>query len=148
MASANRNGKVGIYEAATGTSDLQDRATWNYDWHVDLRDAHGVAAGTTLLDYDLTLETDAFDSQFGFPVPLDLKFGGFIPDNTVLYQSSQNPVFGGTDFDPFVGRKLYSFLYDLDFVDIDVKVEMYKSIFGSRFSLKSLLKRVICTITH
>lgn len=99
-ATPNQNGKVGIYEAATGTSDSQGRATWNYDWHVDLRDAHGVAAGTTLSDYFLTLETDAFSSQFGSPVPIDLTFGGAVPGDTVLYQQSFNPVFGSTGFDP------------------------------------------------
>lgn len=99
-ATANKNGKVGIYEAETGTSDALGRATWNYDWHVDLRNARGVAAGTTLADYDLTLETDMFASQFGFPVPVDLTFGGFVPGNAVLYQSSFNPVFGATGFDP------------------------------------------------
>jgi len=34
------------------------------------------------------------------------------------------------NFDPFIGRKLYSFLYDLDFRNIDVRVETYKLIFG------------------
>lgn len=34
------------------------------------------------------------------------------------------------DFDPFVGRKLYSFLYDLNFENIEVNVEIYKALFG------------------
>ncbi|MBJ6750345.1 methyltransferase domain-containing protein [Geomonas anaerohicana] len=34
------------------------------------------------------------------------------------------------NFDPYVGRKLYSFLYDLGFQDIDVKVEAHHQIFG------------------
>jgi len=34
------------------------------------------------------------------------------------------------DFDPFVGRKLYSFLYDLGFQDIDVRVENHRVVFG------------------
>lgn len=100
MAVPNQNNKVGIYHAATGFSDAQQRATWNYDWHVDLRDAYGVAAGTSLGDYELTLETNIADSTlFGLPLPLDLTFGGFIPDDTVLYQSSQNPKFGNPPFD-------------------------------------------------
>ena len=99
-ATPTKNRKVGIYEAATGFSDENDRATWNYDWHVDLREARGVAAGKTLVDYDLTLETDIADlTVFGFSLPLDLTFGGFIPDDTVLYQSSQNPKFGNPPFD-------------------------------------------------
>ena len=98
MAVPNNNNKVGVYEAAAGFG-VGTRAKWNYDWHVDLRDAFGVAAGTTLADYDLTLETDMFTSLFTFAVPADLTFGGFIPDDTILYQSSQNPDFGNTDFD-------------------------------------------------
>ena len=34
------------------------------------------------------------------------------------------------NFDPYVGRKLYSFLYDLGYEDIDVKVEAHHQIFG------------------
>ena len=101
MAVPNNGNKVGVYESAAGFG-VGTRATWNYDWHVDLRDAFGVAEGTTLADYDLTLETDMFTSLFTFLVPADLTFGGFIPDDTVLYQSSQNPDFGNTDFDASV----------------------------------------------
>ena len=100
MAVPNNNNKVAVYEATGGFSDVQERATWNYDWHVDLRDAFGVARGTTLGDYDLTLETDiATTSLFGFELPLDLTFGGFVPDDTILFQSSQNPKFGNPPFD-------------------------------------------------
>jgi SAM-dependent methyltransferase len=35
------------------------------------------------------------------------------------------------NFDPYVGRKLYSFLYDLGYQDIDVKVEAHHQIFGA-----------------
>ena len=101
-ATPNKNGKVGIYEASTGVSDGLGRATWNYDWHVDLRGARGVARGTTLGDYDLTLETDisSTDTLFGLPVPLDLTFGGAAaPADTVLYQQSFNPKFGNPSFD-------------------------------------------------
>jgi SAM-dependent methyltransferase len=34
------------------------------------------------------------------------------------------------NFDPYIGRKLYSFLYDLGFQEIDVKVEAHHQIFG------------------
>jgi len=34
------------------------------------------------------------------------------------------------DFDPYVGRKLYSYLYDLGYVDIDVEVSAHHLIFG------------------
>lgn len=98
-ANPNRNNMVGVYEAETGFSDDDERATWNYDWHIDLRDAYGVAAGTTLGDYDVTLETDiAEDTLFETALPLDLTFGGLFPD-AILYQSSQNPKFGNPPFD-------------------------------------------------
>jgi len=34
------------------------------------------------------------------------------------------------NFDPYIGRKLYSFLYDLGYMDIDVMVEAHHLIFG------------------
>lgn len=93
-ATRGQGGRVGVYEAEAGYSE-DDEATWNYDWHVDLRDAKGVAKGTTLEDYTLELETDHVQNTlFGFPTPLDLTFGGAVPGDTVLYQSSQNPEFG------------------------------------------------------
>ena len=99
-ATPTKNGRVGIYEAATGVSDDKGRAKWNYDWHVDLREARGVTKGKTLGYYGLTLETDiAAATLFGFPLPLDLTFGGLLPSETVLYQSSQNPKFGNSPFD-------------------------------------------------
>lgn len=104
-ATPNLNGKIGIYQAETGFS-TGTRATWNYDWHVDLRNARGVAAGTTLADYDLNLETDMFSSLFGSPDPADLTFGftdpNFVAPNAVLFQESFNPDFGNSEFDPQV----------------------------------------------
>jgi ubiquinone/menaquinone biosynthesis C-methylase UbiE len=34
------------------------------------------------------------------------------------------------NFDPFIGRKLYSFLYDLDFKDIEVDIRAHHNIYG------------------
>ncbi len=34
------------------------------------------------------------------------------------------------DFDPYAGRKLYSYLYDLQFAEIDVRVDAHHLIFG------------------
>jgi len=94
--------RVGVYESETGFSS-GTRAVWNYDWHVDLRDAKGKLADKTLGDYDLTLETDIAESLFGFPEPVDLTFGGgFGPDNALLFQSSFNPDFGNNTFDATV----------------------------------------------
>jgi hypothetical protein len=104
-ATPSQNGKMGIYQAETGFS-TGTRATWNYDWHVDLRNAQGVAAGTTLDDYDLTLETNMFSSLFGSTVPADLTFGftdpSFVAPNAVLFQESFNPDFGNDEFNPQV----------------------------------------------
>lgn len=92
--------KVGVYEANTGFSS-GTRGTWNFDWHVDLRTAEGVAAGTTLADYDLALEYDFADDIFGLGNPADLAFVG---DNAVLFQGSWNPDFGNDQYDPTVAR--------------------------------------------
>ncbi len=48
------------------------------------------------------------------------------------------------DFDPYVGRKLYSFLYDMGFQDIDVRVENHKVSFGKadQFEVYNMLKKV------
>ena len=59
-----------------------------------------MAAGKSLGDYDLTLETDiAADTLFGQTLPLDLTAGGLVPDDTILYQCAQNPKFGNPPFD-------------------------------------------------
>jgi ubiquinone/menaquinone biosynthesis C-methylase UbiE len=34
------------------------------------------------------------------------------------------------NFDPYVGRKLYSFLYDLEFEEIDIRIDAHHCIFG------------------
>lgn len=95
---ATRKGNKGRYVAPTGFDNppVNDRAEWNYDWHVDLR-----GTGTTLGDYDLTLTQTYTPILFGDAGPFDLTFdGAFTPDNTVLFQESWNPVFGNDIFDP------------------------------------------------
>ena len=79
--------RKGRYEAPIGSeprgpSDPRLVAEWNYDWHVDLR---GAAAGTELGDFDLILNQTFAPSLFGFPNPVDLTFGGFVPNHTVLF---------------------------------------------------------------
>ena len=98
-----------MLNAGVGATGL---ANWNYDWHVDLRNAQGVARGTTLSDYDLTLDTNIATFLFIGPVPIDLTFGGLVPGNAVLYQSSQNPLFGNGEFNPFVAGT-YEFVLTL-----------------------------------
>lgn len=111
-ATASPNGKVGVYQASVGSTG-GNNATWNYDFHVDVSGARGVARGTTLDDYRLELEQDFTDqSLFGVlgahPVSLPL---GEEPDDGVcsadtvsstLCQQSWNPGFGNDDFDPTV----------------------------------------------
>ena len=48
------------------------------------------------------------------------------------------------DFDPYAGRKLYSYLYDSNLLDIDVKVENHKVFFGEidEFDVFNLLKKL------
>jgi hypothetical protein len=111
MAVPNRNNKVGIYEAASGVG-VTGLANWNYDWHVDLQNAQGVARGTDLSDYDLTLDTNISTTLYGAPVPVDLTGGGIIAGNAVLYQNSWNPLFGNVEFNPFVAGT-YDFVLTL-----------------------------------
>lgn len=111
--------QTGVFAVTAGAAS--GSATWNYDLHVDLRGAHGVAAGKTLGDYTLTLDTDARPDFFGCAMPCDL--GAFLApllggssDNLVLFQTSQNPAFGntaaGVPFDP-VAIDTYSFTLTL-----------------------------------
>ncbi|GAB4343412.1 MAG: hypothetical protein Kow0089_19160 [Desulfobulbaceae bacterium] len=48
------------------------------------------------------------------------------------------------DFDPYVGRKLYSILYDLGFAEIDVRVENYRVSFGTvdELELENTLRKI------
>jgi len=48
------------------------------------------------------------------------------------------------DFDPYLGRKLYSFLYDLGYQDIDVSVENHRVTFGRIDSLEvyNIMKKI------
>jgi len=93
--------KKGVYLAHTGfDGTTDDRAEWNYEWHVDLRNT-----STTLADYDLTL-TQTFAPKLPGLLnaggPVDLLFRDVAPgifDNVVLFQSSQNPLFFNDTFD-------------------------------------------------
>ena len=88
----SKDKQVGVYEVETGTSDGAGRAIWNYDIHVDMRDARGVAKGTVLGDYTLVLDADFQPAFFGCAFPCELT-GGAI-DDALLFQMSQNPEFG------------------------------------------------------
>jgi hypothetical protein len=94
-----RDKKVAVYLADTGTSDGLGRATWNYDIHVDLRGAFGVAKGKTLDNYTLMLDTDIGATLFDFPVPIDIGVDFMLPPEVVLFQTSLNPKFGNAPFD-------------------------------------------------
>jgi hypothetical protein len=92
----------GTYLASTGFDGAtNNRAEWNYDWHLDLR-----GTGTSLKDYKLTLE-QTFVPKLditGVAVagPVDLAYrdviGGAL-DNVILYQNSWNPTFFNDIFD-------------------------------------------------
>lgn len=98
--------RVGVYDASTGFDGATtDRAEWNYEWSVDLRDATGNAAGKTLDDYSLVLYQDYTDqSLFGGlgsdPVSLPMPETCDFLENGQVCQQSWNPTFGNDDFDP------------------------------------------------
>jgi SAM-dependent methyltransferase len=58
-------------------------------------------------------------NHFGLPDRLEKALSGIMEN---LEKQS--------NFDPYVGRKLFSFLYDLNFVDIDVTIESHHVIYG------------------
>ena len=95
----SRSKQTGVYQASTGFSTGAN-ATWNYDLHIDLRNAQGVAAGKTLGDYTLVLDSDISTSFFGCTFPCDLSSG--LPSTIELFQTSQNPKFGNPSFDATV----------------------------------------------
>ncbi|TFH24871.1 MAG: hypothetical protein E4H03_02370 [Myxococcales bacterium] len=88
-----------MYVAPTGFDGAtNNRAEWNYDWHVDLR-----GTGTTLKDYKLTL-TQTFAPKLGGaagPLDLTVPVPPFLPttDDIELYQQSWNPTFFNDTFD-------------------------------------------------
>lgn len=98
--------RVGVYEASTGfDGTTTDRAEWNYEWSVDLRNATGNAEGKTLDDYGLSLYQDyTGQSLFGVlgsdPVSLPMPESCDFLENGQVCQQSWNPTFGNDDFDP------------------------------------------------
>lgn len=101
-----RDSEIGVYLADVGFDQnipvATNRASWNYEIHADLRNATGVYEGKTLDDYDLIFDTDIGNPLFGQPVPRKLEenfpVGG---PGAVLFQTSQNPVFGQDPATPF-----------------------------------------------
>lgn len=105
-----RSKHTGVYQAAAGYSTAP-AATWNYDLHVDLRNAEGVAAGRTLGDYALVLDSDIGPEFFGCPYPCELTLAPGM-SGLVLWQVSLNPVFGNAVFDA-TAEDSYSFTLTL-----------------------------------
>lgn len=99
-----RQGGAAVYITDTGTADPFGQATWNVDVHLDLTSAAGVAAGTTLADYEFELTTNVG----GEMETLDLAATGGLPPNTVLFQTSRNPAGVSPGFDP-LAEDLYTF---------------------------------------
>jgi hypothetical protein len=98
---------VGVYRAETGFSDEKGRATWNYDLHVDLRNAKGRYAGKTLADYRLKLDSNISQEWFGCPFQCNLVRHIGVIDDGILFQTSQNPRFGNPDFDATAATTYY-----------------------------------------
>lgn len=104
-----RNGDVGVYDAEVGESQT-NRAKWNYDFHIDLRNARGPLKNKTLDDFNVYLKNNLVgpgDVLFGQAKgrKLNLKFDeNTFPAGVVLYQNSLNPNFGNTVFDEFEAR--------------------------------------------
>lgn len=72
-------------------------------------------------------------NYFGAPARLDHTF------KQIMKELEEK-----TDFDPYIGRKLYSFVYDLGFENIDVRVENHRVAFGKidDFEVFNMLKKI------
>ena len=70
---------------------------------------------------------------YGMPNRLEKTF------NKILKELQTN-----TDFDPFVGRRLYSFLYDLGFENIDLNISIHNLMFGEtrETEIYNILKKI------
>jgi ubiquinone/menaquinone biosynthesis C-methylase UbiE len=80
----------------------------------------------------LDLDNNPFN-YFGIPAKLEHTFKLLMKD---LEEK--------TDFDPYIGRKLYSFVYDLGLENIDVRVENHRVTFGNAddFEIFNMLKKI------
>lgn len=58
-------------------------------------------------------------NHFGLPSKIEKSI------HNLIYLLEKN-----ADFDPYIGRKLYSFLYDLGYREIDIKITAHHLIFG------------------
>jgi ubiquinone/menaquinone biosynthesis C-methylase UbiE len=78
-------------------------------------------------------------SHYGFPPKIE---------NTI--QLIMHALEEKADFDPYVGRKLYSFLYDLGYEEIDVRLDPHHLIFGhaNEVDLFNWLKKVEIVSNH
>lgn len=101
--SGEKGNRVGVYSASTGLEvddvlDSRDRAEWNYEWSVDLRNATGNAEGRTIEDYSLSLEQD-FAPLFGtFSLTMPLVCDATDADGTLCQQSWNPNFFGAASF--------------------------------------------------
>lgn len=126
----NKYGCEGInFVARDITNSLQDLGTFDFIWVRFVLEYHLSGSFDLVKNFTnclkpggilclVDLDHNPFN-YYGAPPRLDRTF------HKIMHELEEKH-----DFDPFVGRKLYSFLYDLGFEDIDVKVEIYKSIFG------------------
>ncbi len=117
------------YECRDYFESLSDLGRFDFIWIRYILEYHAsngaelVKAVTSLLKDDGILCLVDLDhnslNHFELPSRLERSIRGFI---TLLEENS--------DFDPYAGRKLYSFLYDLSYREIDVRLDAHHLIFG------------------
>lgn len=108
-------GRVAVYTVPSGVN-VDGQSAWGFSIYVNVENAFGVAAGTTLADYDIvvTQNYDANGNWFGLEgidstnyFDLEAKtptgiYPGFGNDDPYKYQQSWAPTFGTTGFDATV----------------------------------------------
>lgn len=100
--------RVGVYNASTGfDGTTSNRAEWNFELSVDLRNATGNAEGKTVADYSLSVQQDFADFDLTnltmpdhvCPGP-DTNIGGYVNEAATICQQSWNPIFFGAPYNP------------------------------------------------
>ncbi len=117
------------YEQRDARQPIEGLGTFDFVWVRFLLEYHGSKA------FQIVENLNRIINPGGILCLIDLDYNCMshygIPERLVkvlrgaMYRLQQH-----ADFDPYVGIKLYSFLYDLDFEDIDVSLSAHHLIFG------------------
>jgi len=117
------------YELADIRYDLSSYGKFDFIWVRFVLEYYGTTA------YDIIQNIGQVLKPGGIMCLIDLDYNCLT--HYGLPQRLESAILGlrrtveqKSDFDPLAGRKLYSYLYDLAYTDLDVKIEAHHLIFG------------------